>query len=79
MTNSIDEKTAQQNRLRLFREEGERAMKQAADDAIAVRKNMARLRELRLAKEAETASAAQAAETGKPARPAKRRVRRRSY
>ena len=70
-----DEKIAKENRLRLFREEGERAMKKAAEDAIAVRKNMARLRELRLAKEAETACAAQAVSAGKPASPAKRRVR----
>ena len=73
-----DEKIAKENRLRLVREEGERAMKKAAEDAIAVRKNMARLRELRLAKEAETAYAAQAVSAGKPASPGKRRVRRES-
>jgi hypothetical protein len=43
---------ARANRMRLAAEEGARAMEQAAKDAIAVRKNMARLRELRLAKEA---------------------------
>lgn len=43
---------ARANRMRLAAEEGARAMEQATKDAIAVRKNMARLRELRLAKEA---------------------------
>jgi hypothetical protein len=38
--------------MRLAAEEGARAMEQVAKDAIAVRKNMARLKELRLAKEA---------------------------
>ena len=40
--------------LRIARTEGARAMEDAEKDAIAVRKNMARLRELRLAKEAQT-------------------------
>jgi hypothetical protein len=74
MASTTDEKIAKENRLRLSREEGERAMKEAAEDAIAVRKNMARLRELRLAKEAETASVAQAASVSKPATPVKRRA-----
>lgn len=43
---------ARANRMRLAAEEGARAMEQAAKEAIAVRKNMIRLRELRLAKEA---------------------------
>ena len=44
---------ARENRLRLAKEEGARAMEDAQRDAVGVRKNMARLRELRLAKEAE--------------------------
>jgi hypothetical protein len=38
--------------------QGARAMEDASDNAIAIRVNMARLRELRLAKEAEAAAAA---------------------
>jgi hypothetical protein len=44
---------ARENRLRLAKEEGARAMEEAQRQALAVRKNMDRLRELRLAKEAE--------------------------
>jgi hypothetical protein len=47
--------TARENRLRLAKEEGARAMEEAQKQALAVRKNMDRLRELRLAKEAEAA------------------------
>jgi hypothetical protein len=47
-------KLARANRLRLAAEEGARAMEEVTKEAIAVRKNMARLRELRLAKEADT-------------------------
>ena len=47
--------TARENRLRLAKEEGVRAMEEAQKQALAVRKNMDRLRELRLAKEAEAA------------------------
>lgn len=79
MTSTTDQKIAKENRLRLFKEEGERAMKQAAEDAIAVRRNMARLRELRLQKEAEAASARQAVTIDKFARPLKSRLRRRVY
>ena len=43
---------ARANRMRLAAEEGARAMEETTKEAIAVRKNMARLRELRLAKEA---------------------------
>jgi hypothetical protein len=43
---------ARANRMRLAAEEGARAMEEATKQAVAVRKNMARLRELRLAKEA---------------------------
>jgi hypothetical protein len=45
--------TARENRLRLAKEEGARAMEEAQRQALAVRKNMDRLRELRLAKEAD--------------------------
>jgi hypothetical protein len=38
--------------MQLAAEEGARAMEEAAKNAAAIRKNMARLRELRLAKEA---------------------------
>jgi hypothetical protein len=46
-------KLARANRLRLAAEEGARAVKEVTREAIAVRKNMARLRVLRLAKEAD--------------------------
>ena len=46
-------KFARANRLRLAAEEGARALEEVTREAIAVRKNMARLRELRLAKEAD--------------------------
>jgi hypothetical protein len=56
MASKTDEQIARENRLRLFRQQdGVRAMEDAAGEAIVIRKNMARLRELRLAKEAETA------------------------
>lgn len=45
---------ARANRLRLAAEAGVRAMGEVTKEAIALRKNMARLRELRLAKEADT-------------------------
>jgi|KBSMisStandDraft_5_1062788.scaffolds.fasta_scaffold3311712_2 hypothetical protein len=47
------EQIAKVNRQRLAREDGARALEDAAKQATAVRKNMARLRELRLNKEAE--------------------------
>jgi hypothetical protein len=47
-------KLARANRLRAAAEESARAMEEATKEAIAVRKNMARLRELRLAKQAAT-------------------------
>jgi hypothetical protein len=56
MADKADERSARENRQRLFREEGARAMEDATNNAIAIRKNMARLRELRLAKEAEAAA-----------------------
>lgn len=55
MANKTEEQMAKENRLRLFRDDGARAMDDAANEAIAIRKNMARLRELRLAKESEAA------------------------
>jgi hypothetical protein len=51
------ESIARANRRRLAHEEGARAMVEAERDAIAVRKNMGRLRALREAREAEEASA----------------------
>lgn len=54
MTDKPDDasKLARANRLRLAAQESARAMEEATKEASAVRKNMARLRELRLAKEA---------------------------
>lgn len=52
---------ARANRQRLAQEEGVRAMADVEKSAIAVRKNMERLRALRQAKEAEDASALPAA------------------
>jgi hypothetical protein len=46
------QQVARLERQRRAAEEGAHALKEAAEKAIAVRKNMARLRELRLAKEA---------------------------
>jgi hypothetical protein len=43
---------ARATRMRLAAEEGAKAMEEATKEAIAVRKNMARLREQRLAQEA---------------------------
>ena len=48
---------ARANRQRLAREEGVRAMADVEKDAIAIRKNMERLRAPREAKEAQEASA----------------------
>jgi hypothetical protein len=47
------EQLARANRLRLAREHYKRTMEEEANKATAVRENMARLRELRLAKEAQ--------------------------
>jgi hypothetical protein len=66
MASKTDEQFAKENRLRLFRDEGARAMEDAASDAIAIRKNMARLRGLTLAKEAEAASTGNETSTAKP-------------
>ncbi|WP_454627246.1 transcriptional regulator [Bradyrhizobium cenepequi] len=51
------ESIARANRQRLALEEGARAMADVQQQAIAVRKNMERLRALREAKEAEEATA----------------------
>lgn len=51
------ESVARANRQRLAHEEGARAMADAEQKAIAVRKNMERLRALRQAKEAQEAGA----------------------
>ena len=63
---------ARANRLRLAAEEGARAMAEVTKEAIALRKNMARLRELRLAKEADTIRQQIAAGNDPKARPKKR-------
>jgi hypothetical protein len=75
MVTTPDEKAAKENRLRLFREQADLAMKEVAQQDLSVRKNMLRLRELRLAKEAEAALVTHADPAGKRA-PGKRRVRR---
>jgi hypothetical protein len=63
---------AKANRLRLAKEEGIRAMEDAQREAISVRKNMARLRELRLAKEADAVPQQIATGTAPKAEPKKR-------
>jgi hypothetical protein len=47
----ISDKLAKLERKRIFAEEASKAMQEVADRAIAVRANMARLRELRMARE----------------------------
>ena len=49
---SSEAQAARLDRQRRAAEEGAKAMKEAADKAVHIRENMARLRELRLAKEA---------------------------
>jgi len=63
------EKIARANRQRLAAEEGVKAMEQIERDGIAIRKNMERLRALRLQKEA---SAAQEQADEPPKKPKKR-------
>ena len=65
-------KIARASRLRLAAEEGARAMEEVTKEAIAVRKNMARLRELRLAKEAGAIRQQIAAGNDSKAKPKKR-------
>jgi hypothetical protein len=74
MTEKPDDasKIARANRLRLAAEEGARALGEVTKEAIALRKNMARLRELRLAKEADTIRQQIAAGCDPKARPKKR-------
>ena len=67
------ESIARANRQRLAQEEGARAMADVARDAVAVRKNMERLRALRLAREAEHAASPQPA--APPAKKKKRETR----
>ena len=50
------ERIARANRQRLAQEEGVRAMADVEQRAVAIRKNMERLRALRVAKEAQEAS-----------------------
>jgi hypothetical protein len=50
------ESVARANRQRLAQEEGLRAMADVTRDAVAIRKNMERLRALRQAREAEQAA-----------------------
>ncbi|HKV43048.1 MAG TPA: transcriptional regulator [Blastocatellia bacterium] len=72
MAEKADEKAAKENRLRVFRAEGAQALEDAANEAIAIRKNMARLRELRLAREAATIREQIAAGNDTKAKPKKR-------
>ncbi|BBB95063.1 hypothetical protein ABIF38_001415 [Bradyrhizobium japonicum] len=55
------ESLARADRQRLAAEEGARAMAEVERDALAIRKNMERLRALREAREAEAATEADAA------------------
>jgi len=71
MADKADEKAAKENRLRVFRQEGAQALEDAANEA-AIRKNMARLKELRLAKEAATIREQIAAGNDPKAKPKKR-------
>lgn len=78
MTGKTDDQSPEQvaraNRLRLAKEEGARATEDAQREAINVRKNMARLRELRLAKEADKVRQQIATGTASKAKP-KRYIR----
>ncbi|MGO3930198.1 transcriptional regulator [Rhodopseudomonas pseudopalustris] len=60
----------------LASEEGARTMAQFQTEAVNVRKNMERLRALRLAKQAQAESDAQTAAENAPPRPRKNRARR---
>jgi hypothetical protein len=65
-------KVARANRLRVAAEEGARAMEEVTKEAIAVRKNMVRLRELRLAREADSVRQQIAVGNDPKAKPKKR-------
>ncbi|MBI3699023.1 MAG: transcriptional regulator [Afipia sp.] len=60
------EQTARKERMRVAAEEGIVAMAEVRSNDVAVRKNMARLRELRLANEAAEAASARAAAAEAP-------------
>jgi hypothetical protein len=70
--NQSPSQIARANRLRIAAEEGARALEAVAKEAVAVRKNMARLKELRLAKEASAIRTQIAAGNDPKARPKKR-------
>jgi hypothetical protein len=70
--NQSPSQIARANRLRIAAEEGARALEAAAKEAVAVRKNMARLKELRLAKEASAIRTQITAGNDPKARPKKR-------
>ena len=57
MVNPSPESVARANRQRLAQEEGVRAMADVEKQAVAIRKNMERLRALREAKEAQEGNA----------------------
>jgi hypothetical protein len=65
-------KVARANRLRLAAQEGAKAMEEVTKEGIAVRKNMARLRELRLARETDAIRQQIAAGNDQAAKPKKR-------
>jgi hypothetical protein len=65
-------KIARANRLRLAAQEGAKAMEEVTKEGIAVRKNMARLRELRLARETDAIRQQIAAGNDQAAKPKKR-------
>jgi hypothetical protein len=66
-------KVARANRLRLAAQEGAKAMEEVTKEGIAVRKNMARLRELRLARETDEIRQQIAAGNDQAAKPKKKR------
>jgi len=66
---------ARSDRKRLAAEEGVRALADVERQAIEVRKNMARLREIREAREREKAAADAAAQAARPASAVKKRSR----
>jgi len=68
------ESVARAHRQRLAAEEGARAIADVERDGVAIRKNMERLRALRVAKEAQAAAEAELAPP--PAKKAKKAVKR---
>jgi hypothetical protein len=70
-----DLKVARLNRQRLAAEDGARAMEEAAKKDAEVRVNMARLRELRLAKEAQEARSSMSTSDRPATAKLKKRVR----